>query len=264
MGRHLLIDESLCTGCGLCRSVCIRDGILSVVGGKARENGSGSCFDCGQCFAVCPAGAITMVKHPDAMLDKMVFYGPDAEPDELMGLLSVRRSCRLFTPELVSDEELSLLFQAARLSPTSQNSMDVEFVVVQDMLDGFRRLLADVLEPRSGEFPRIAQFVEHIRTGAGPDPFMWEGRQVILAFSEDPANACIAMSRIELMTQAMGLGGFYSMWIRMADEVDHRAVTNFLGCVDPGKRMGCAFVIGHPRIHYRRMAPRPEPRVHRL
>ena len=66
------------------------------------------------------------------------------------------------------------------------------------------------------------------------------------------------------MAQAVGLGGFYSMWVRMADDVDHRAVTNFLGCVDPGKRMGCAFVIGRPRIRYRRMAPRPEPRVHRL
>ena len=205
MGRHLLIDESLCTGCGLCSSVCIRNGI-SVVGGKARENGSGSCFDCGQCFAVCPAGAITMATHPDATPERMAFRGPVAEPDELMGLLSERRSCRLFTPEPVSDEELSLLFQAARLSPTSQNSMDVEFVVVSDRLDGFRQMLADVLEPRSGEFPRIAQFVEHVRTGEGPDPFLWEGRQVILAFSEDPANACIAMSRIELMTQAMGLG----------------------------------------------------------
>lgn len=263
MGRHILIDESLCTGCGLCSSVCIRDGI-SVVGGKARENGSGSCLDCGQCFAVCPAGAITMATHPDATPERMAFRGPVAEPDELMGLLSERRSCRLFTPEPVSDEELSLLFQAARLSPTSQNSMDVEFVVVSDRLDGFRQMLADVLEPRSGEFPRIAQFVEHVRTGEGPDPFLWEGRQVILAFSEDPANACIAMSRVELMAQAVGLGGFYSMWVRMADDVDHRAVTNFLGCVDPGKRMGCAFVIGRPRIRYRRMAPRPEPRVHRL
>ena len=27
MGRHINIDEQLCTGCGLCRSVCIRGSI---------------------------------------------------------------------------------------------------------------------------------------------------------------------------------------------------------------------------------------------
>ena len=164
----------------------------------------------------------------------------------------------------MSDGELELLFEAARLSPTAQNAMDVEFVVIDERLDGFRRMLADVLEPLSVEYPRIAQYVEHVRTGEGPDPFMWEGRQVILAFSGDPSNACIAMSRVEIMAQAMGLGGFYSMWIRMADDADHRELMSFIGCVDPGKRLGCAFVIGHPRIRYRRMAPRPEPTVHRL
>ena len=169
-----------------------------------------------------------------------------------------------FTGEPVSDGEFELLFEAARLSPTAQNAMDVEFVVIDERLDGFRRMLADVLEPLSGEYPRIAQYVEHVRTGEGPDPFMWEGRQVILAFSGDSANACIAMSRVEIMAQAMGLGGFYSMWIRMADDADHRELMSFIGCVDPGKRLGCAFVIGHPRIRYRRMAPRPEPTVHRL
>ena len=113
-------------------------------------------------------------------------------------------------------------------------------------------MLVDVLEPLSVEYPRIAQYVEHVRTGEGPDPFMWEGRQVILAFS----------GGVEIMAQAMGLGGFYSMWIRMADDADHRELMSFIGCVDPGKRLGCAFVIGHPRIRYRRMAPRPEPTVH--
>ncbi len=263
MGRNINIDESLCTGCGLCCSVCIR-GNLGLVDGKAVELELGACFECGQCFAVCPVGAVSMIRYPCSNPERMVLHRPVTGSDELMGLLSERRSCRLFTGELVSRDELSLLFQAARLSPSSQNSMDVEFVVIDQRLEMFRELLAEILSPMQGKYPRIAQFVEYVGTGQGTDPFLWEGRQVILAFSRDPSNACIAMSRVELMAQAMGLGGFYSMWIRMADEADHSALMSFLGCVDPGKRMGCAFVIGRPRIRYRRMAPRPEPVVHHL
>lgn len=265
MGSHLLIDTDSCIGCGLCRQVCIRDNI-GISGGKAIELCSDRCFDCGHCMAVCPKGAVSLIRYPDVSSESVPLPTGSADPGSLMSLLSDRRSMRWFTGEPVTDEEFGRLMEAARLSPTAQNAMDVEFVIVDERLEGFLTLLSDILEPLSGEFPRIGQFVDHMRSGdrSGPNPFLWEGRQVILAFSEEPVNGVIAMSRVELMAQAMGLGGFYSLWMSKADLQDHGRFMSFFPDVDPAKRLGAVFVIGHPRIRYRRMAPRPEVRVHRL
>lgn len=263
MGSHLLIDADACVGCGLCVQVCIRDNI-AVADGRAVELDSGACFDCGHCAAVCPKGAVTVLRFRDAASDPAL---PDmvADGDSLQGLLMTRRSCRWFTDEPVTDPELSALFRAAGFSPTAQNAMDVEFAVVQDRLEEFLLLLADILEPLGAEFPRIAQFVRYMgsRDRRGPNPFLWEGRTVILAFSGEPVNAAIAMSRVELMAHANGLGGFYSLWMSKADALDHGRLMSFFPGIDPGKRLGAVYVVGHPRVRYRRMAPRPEPVVHR-
>ncbi|MDE7262911.1 MAG: 4Fe-4S binding protein [Oscillospiraceae bacterium] len=50
------IDPSLCTGCGLCASNCCVNAIVRSDDGTYRCNKTW-CFACGQCVAICPAGA---------------------------------------------------------------------------------------------------------------------------------------------------------------------------------------------------------------
>ena len=64
MVKKLKIDVELCSGCKLCKSVCIRDNIE--IDETAYELES-NCFDCGHCMAVCPEGAITLVKYENQM-----------------------------------------------------------------------------------------------------------------------------------------------------------------------------------------------------
>jgi len=52
------IDESLCTGCGLCRDSCRYDAISSDIKIDVYE-----CEGCGVCEYVCPEGAIRMVER---------------------------------------------------------------------------------------------------------------------------------------------------------------------------------------------------------
>ncbi|MCL1886177.1 MAG: 4Fe-4S binding protein [Dehalococcoidia bacterium] len=52
------IVRQLCTGCGLCASVCTRGG-LQVVGLVASFVGADECAGCGLCEAVCPSNAIS-------------------------------------------------------------------------------------------------------------------------------------------------------------------------------------------------------------
>ena len=58
MEKKLKIDMELCSGCGLCKSVCIRDNIdVDEIAFELESN----CFECGHCMAVCPEGAINLI-----------------------------------------------------------------------------------------------------------------------------------------------------------------------------------------------------------
>lgn len=52
-----LINESICTGCGLCVTVC-RCGALVIVDNKVKAVEVEECGWCGLCELVCPVDAI--------------------------------------------------------------------------------------------------------------------------------------------------------------------------------------------------------------
>jgi ferredoxin len=52
------IDISKCAGCGLCVSVCARNG-LTLIEGHVIFMGGDECTWCGLCEAVCQSGAIS-------------------------------------------------------------------------------------------------------------------------------------------------------------------------------------------------------------
>lgn len=254
--KHLIIDPDRCIGCARCMNVCIRNNIRLDMG-VATETG-GDCFDCGHCMATCPHDAIRLTRYEG---DEVREYDPGEVligSDDMMEFLTRRRSCRWFTGEKVTDEEFATLFEAASTSPSTENSQDVCFAVVDRRMDEFMRLLAEVLNPLSDEYPRIRQFCESVDDpfGMRRNPLLWDGRQVILAFSRFPTDAVIAMSRIEMMAYSMGLGGFYSRWIQMAEEQGHDRLMEFFPQVPDDRHMYCAFVIGRPRIGFRRTVPR--------
>ncbi|MDO5861538.1 MAG: nitroreductase family protein [Thermoplasmata archaeon] len=263
MEPHLRFDEALCIGCSACVSVCIRGNIRMEMGRPVETGGGMGCFDCGHCLAVCPKGAVMLLSHPGFVPGEYDPKEAPVDPSDLQRLLARRRSVRWFTQDKVTREEFDTLLSAASNVPTVQNSQDVAFAVVDSEFRPFMRHIASIMAPRADELPRIRQLIDYLDDPfpMGPNPLTWEGSQLILAFSREPEDAVIAMTRVEIMAYAMGLGGFYSHWIQMADAQDHDALMGFFPDIPEDHGLRSVFVIGHPRVRFRRTAPRDGPRV---
>lgn len=261
---HLVIDNKLCTGCGICKSVCIRDNI-EIVDDIAVEVG-GDCFDCGQCSTICKQNAIALKAYQDQM-DRIEEYDPRKIPvsyDDMLQFLKQRRTCRWFRNEKIDIETFEKIMEGAYYSPNRQNIQDVEFAILDEQLDEFIDIVYDIISAKEEEFFRIKQLGDYLRDperNPKGHPLLWEGKQLILAFSEAKTDAVIAMTRIELLAYTLGLGGFHSLFINMADEIDHQRLMEFFPNIDSNKHMYAAFVIGYPRVRYRRTRPHEEIKV---
>ena len=263
---HLIINEDRCIGCGLCVSVCIREAI--VIGEwKAHENSSSvmGCMDCGHCMAICPNDAIRLTRYQHEK-DKPVPYGnkPTLTYETFLRFLSERRTMRWMLDTPVSKDQFDKIFAAAHYSPSTFNTQEVRFVVLDKDLDAFLRHIAVILKPMAAENPRVRQFIEYMDdpTSFKYNPFLWTGRQVILTFSKRRADAFIAMSRAELAAATLGLGGFYSIWIARAERQDHDELMKFFPEIPAGYRLNVAYVIGRPKVRFVRTVPRMDTVVH--
>jgi len=253
--KHLSIDEEKCIGCGLCKSVCIRDNI-EIIDNKAVDVES-NCFDCGQCSTSCPVGAIS-IKRFENQENEVESYNPDEIPvdyDDMLQFYKQRRTCRWFKDEKIDEETFEKLLKGAYYSPNRQNNQDVEFVVIDKQMPEFMQLIYDIIKVKEDELFRIKQFGQYLRD---PDhdvnrhPLLWEGKQMLLAFSENKTDATVAMCRVELLAYTMGLGGFYSLFSMMSDEINHEKLMEFFPEIDKNKHMYACFIIGKPRIKYMR------------
>jgi len=63
------IDESKCTGCGICVSPCA-EGAIVVIDGKAKVMKEEFCDGAGFCLGVCPTGALSIVEREAQIFDE--------------------------------------------------------------------------------------------------------------------------------------------------------------------------------------------------
>ena len=90
------INKDICIGCGECVKDCVSEKI-KLVGGKAQFMYE-RCIECGHCYAICPTGAVTMTKYPDAKEEKP-FDISAFDSEKLLLAMKSRRSIRRFKKE---------------------------------------------------------------------------------------------------------------------------------------------------------------------
>lgn len=124
-------------------------------------------------------------------------------------------------------------------------------------------LVYDIIKVEENEFFRIKEFGDYLRDNSTKNfhPLLWEGNQLILTFSTDKTSAVIANTRLELLAYSLGLGGFYSLFILKADEIDHDKLMKFFPEIDNNKHMYSTFIIGYPKKRFRRTIPHKDIKV---
>lgn len=150
---EIRIDKELCTGCGLCVSVC-SDGSLQIVDDKVARTTTSffDCIGCGHCMAICPTSAIEISGRELQAEDIFALSdsGSGLSYDELLRTLQKRRSIRAFKEREVEPEVIEKIIDAARTAPMGLPPSDVHLLVF-DGKEKNRAFAADFAEHLKGQ-----------------------------------------------------------------------------------------------------------------
>jgi len=269
----MTVNKEKCIGCGLCVKDCIaRD--IEIKDNKANIRNI-TCFKCGHCIAVCPKNAVTM---DDYSMDDVKEYSKesfDIEPENLLNFIQFRRSVRQFKDKDVEDEKLLKIIEAGRFTPTAVNMQDVSYVVVKEGLDELRELVLISLKnigehilanltPENMKFKGYANlwvnmYKAYQENPNGYDRLFFNAPAVIVITANNEVNGALAASNMELMTNALGLGTFYSGFMTRAAK-GNKSIKDFLQ-IEDGKEVIACLVVGYPAVTYQRTVPRKDAQI---
>ncbi len=135
---NTIIDQEICTGCGLCVKVCPSD-TISMVGGKAAVTGTES-LNCGHCQEVCPVDAIRVttleqLEFVNFAADNSWLKPGTSDTAQLVRLMGSRRSCRNFKDKPVERSLLEDLVKIGTTAPSGSNWQEWTFTILPERKD---------------------------------------------------------------------------------------------------------------------------------
>ena len=255
------IDREKCIGCGMCVKDCFF-GVLQVNDKKADV--LGDCFNCGHCVSVCPTNAVTI---PDYPMEEVREYDESCKMDakNLLHFMQFRRSIRQFTGSPVPMESIRNILEAGRYTPTAANRQDVSCILIRENLAEFRKIVWEGLGERLAKGTpdpyryRMEIFYDAYQKDNNDDRLFCGADICMIVLSDAPVNGTLAMTSMELMAQAQGVGVLYSGFLQRII-LDTPKAMEFLG-IDSTKTLGTVMLFGMPAVKYQRTAPRKNMQV---
>jgi nitroreductase/NAD-dependent dihydropyrimidine dehydrogenase PreA subunit len=267
------VDTKKCIGCGKCVDDCFpRD--IEIIHGKAKINNL-NCIKCGHCIAICPKGAVSTDEYD--MKDVKDYNKEDfiIDADNLLNFIKFRRSIRQFKDKEVKEKKILKIIEAGRFTQTSSNLQDVSYIVVKDSiqevkaltLESLKKMGEDILNDSTSQnmlFKRYAkiwiEMYEQFQENSNKkDRLFFNAPALIIVTANSEINGALASSNMELMTNALGLGTFFSgFFVRAAK--GNKKIMDFVG-VKEGKQIVTCMVIGYPEVEYLRTVPRKVPDI---
>lgn len=262
------VNKELCIGCGKCVKECFPSCIK--ITDKKADIQDKYCLKCGHCIAVCPVNAISI---DDYDMNEVIDYKKedfDIPPEKLLNFIKFRRSIRQFKPVDVENEKLTKIIEAGRFTQTAINMQDVSYTVVKDIMPDLKEITYETLknigenmlsdpDQKNPVFKRYAlmwinMHKEYHKNPQENDKLFFNAPSIIVVSASSPINGALASSNMELMTNALGLGTFFSgFFVRAANT--NPEIQKLLG-IPEGKEIISCMVIGYPNVTYKRTVPR--------
>ena len=258
----IIIDRDRCIGCGLCAGDCLARAI-HISEGKAEV--IRDCFACGHCVAICPLDAVRFEGEEYDMADVEPLgagFGIDART--MLHAVKTRRSIRHFKKEAPSREQLQMILEAGRFSPTASNAENVSYMVFAEETGELSRIAMEELRSYRDDPQRFAEVfpppMTTKRIDFDYDDFFFKGAPaIILTISPHTVNAAIATANMELQAVSLGLGALYvGFFTRLA--AGSGRIRAYLGLRDTDKVATC-LAVGYPDVKYQRTVPRKKAKV---
>jgi len=266
------IDEKLCARDGICVAECP----AFVIEMKTKESfptvtdgGEVRCINCGHCVAVCPHGAISLVRmsvdlcppiNDELMLDE----------NQMEQFLRSRRSIRTYKAQDVDAETLTRLIDIARYAPTGSNSQQVHWLIVptRDKVVQLTALAVDWMRNAIQEKNPIAeayQMAGIVRAWDNGIDIISRGAPALViahgpeAYPVMTIDSAIALSYLDLAAPSLGLGSCWAGFFMIAAGY-WPPLAKALNLPDGHKSFG-AMMVGYPKFRYQRLPTRNEAKV---
>jgi nitroreductase/NAD-dependent dihydropyrimidine dehydrogenase PreA subunit len=288
------IDYSKCIDCGDCVKTC--DAKLYSHDEEEKQvvfkNPYNTCIKCGHCIAICPSEAI-LFEHEDEVFN---FTGANNIPkivsyDDLIKILRMRRSIRVYKDEPIPEEKLVKILEAMRYAPTASNRQNWRLTVVTDKKE------IEYLSKESVKDLKLAKKVLPLRYLAlpflpsglrkraldprtkiilnreldllakGKDIVFFDAPCIVILYSRSyttymaPNDAGVVLTHAMLAAQALGLG---TCWIGIAQRAMQKKKLRKYFKVPKGYNVYGVLTIGVPDIAYQRAPPKKAVRVTRI
>lgn len=254
----VVIDNEKCLKCGLCVKDCFPDNLSMTEDGVLVK---GNCMLCGHCVAICPANAVTIEEYPKD-IDELKDLKLDINPDEFLNFVKARRSARHFLDRKIDREVLEKIIEVGRYSATSGNSQNVRYYVFQDKIEELKPMVWEGLinlAKAPGDNPILKmyapRFIKMYENKESNDKLFLNAPTLIVITGTNKLDGALAVSKMELMANMLGVGVLYSGFIERAINCNPKLVEKF----ELDKRVTCTcLLLGYTDMKYQRTAPRKE------
>ncbi len=252
----ILVDQDLCTRCGICSVVCpmavvepVSENTLPTV----TEAKVGICIQCGHCEVSCPSQALLLNVRPDEKVPLLPGTGIISEED-MEVYLKKRRSVRHFTNDPVPKEKILEILDIARYAASGGNGQPVQWIVVHDpekvkkiagLTIEWMKTLHNTNHPMSGYIPTLIGAWE-----SGYDVVCRGAPHLLFAHIPDgnpvaSVDAIIALTHVDIAAPAFGIGTCWAGFVAMA-ATSYEPLQKELG-IPTGRKSAYAMMLGSPQ-----------------